>query len=287
MKAIVLNLAAWSVLPIMDGMAKHLSTEIPVLQVVWGRYFFMVLISLPITYFFFRNHLKWPSNFTIQFFRSLFLFLSTLFFFYSISILPLADSLTLMFIAPIIVTLLSAIILKEKVGMRRWIAVLIGFFGALIVIRPGFNEFNLATLAAIGAGFSYAFYIVSTRKLSSIDHPLLTLIFTGLSGCFIISLIVYWVWIPLNYYQWILLISLAAVGTLGHLLLILSLNYAEASKLAPLGYFEIVSNMIIGYIFFNDFPDKWIWIGLFFIISSGIYISFRENKKSQIINMKN
>ena len=287
MKAIILNLAAWSVLPIMDGMAKHLSTEIPVLQVVWGRYFFMVLISLPITYFFFKNHLKWPSNFTIQFFRSLFLFLSTLFFFYSISVLPLADSLTLMFIAPIIVTLLSAVILKEKVGIRRWIAVLIGFFGALIVIRPGFNEINLATLAAIGAGFSYALYIVSTRKLSSIDHPLLTLIFTGLSGCFIISVIVYWVWIPLNYYQWILLISLAAVGTLGHLLLILSLNYAEASKLAPLGYFEIVSNMIIGYIFFNDFPDKWIWIGLFFIISSGIYISFRENKKSQTITMKN
>ncbi len=287
MKAIILNLAAWSVLPIMDGMAKHLSTEIPVLQVVWGRYFFMVLISLPITYFFFKNHLKWPSNFTIQFFRSFFLFLSTLFFFYSISVLPLADSLTLMFIAPIIVTLLSAVILKEKVGIRRWIAVLIGFFGALIVIRPGFNEINLATLAAIGAGFSYALYIVSTRKLSSIDHPLLTLIFTGLSGCFIISVIVYWVWIPLNYYQWILLISLAAVGTLGHLLLILSLNYAEASKLAPLGYFEIVSNMIIGYIFFNDFPDKWIWIGLFFIISSGIYISFRENKKSQTITMKN
>ena len=205
----------------------------------------------------------------------------------SISVLPLADSLTLMFIAPIIVTLLSAVILKEKVGIRRWIAVLIGFFGALIVIRPGFNEINLATLAAIGAGFSYALYIVSTRKLSSIDHPLLTLIFTGLSGCFIISVIVYWVWIPLNYYQWILLISLAAVGTLGHLLLILSLNYAEASKLAPLGYFEIVSNMIIGYIFFNDFPDKWIWIGLFFIISSGIYISFRDNKKSQTITMKN
>jgi len=287
MKAIILNLAAWSVLPIMDGMAKHLSTEIPVLQVVWGRYFFMVLISLPITYFFFKNHLKWPSNFTIQFFRSFFLFLSTLFFFYSISVLPLAESLTLMFIAPIIVTLLSAVILKEKVGIRRWIAVLIGFFGALIVIRPGFNEINLATLAAIGAGFSYALYIVSTRKLSSIDHPLLTLIFTGLSGCFIISVIVYWVWIPLNYYQWILLISLAAVGTLGHLLLILSLNYAEASKLAPLGYFEIVSNMIIGYIFFNDFPDKWIWIGLFFIISSGIYISFRDNKKSQTITMKN
>jgi len=85
--------------------------------------------------------------------------------------------------------------------------------------------------------------------------------------------------VPLSFNQWSLLICLAAVGTIGHLLLILSLNFAEASKLAPLGYFEIVSNILIGYVFFNDFPDKWIWIGLFFIISSGVYISLRENNK--------
>ena len=279
MKAIFLNLAAWSILPVMDGMAKHLSTQIPVLQVVWGRYFFMVLISLPLTYFFFKHHLKWPSNIQIQFFRSIFLFLSTVLFFYAISVLPLADSLTLMFFSPIIVTLLSAVFLKEKVGFKRWIAVFIGFLGALVVIRPGFNEINLATIAAMGAGISYALYIVSTRKLSFADSPLLTLIFTGLSGSIIISIIVPLVWVPLNFNQWLLLIGLAAVGTIGHLLLILSLNFAEASKLAPLGYFEIVSNILIGYVFFNDFPDKWIWIGLFFIISSGVYISLRENNK--------
>ena len=225
MKAIVLNLAAWSVLPIMDGMAKHLSTEIPVLQVVWGRYFFMVLLSVPLTYFFFNSYLKWPSNIQIQLIRSIFLFLSTVLFFYAISILPLADSLTLMFFAPIIVTVLSAFILKEKVGLRRWIAVFIGFFGAIII-----------------------------------------------------SIIVPFVWLPLNFNQWLFLIGLAAAGTLGHLLLILSLNFAEASKLAPLGYFEIVTNIIIGYVYFNDFPNKWIWLGLFFIISSGVYISLRENK---------
>ena len=277
MKAIILNLAAWSVLPIMDGMAKHLSSEIPVLQVVWGRYFFMLLISVPITYFFFNSYLKWPSNIQIQLIRSIFLFLSTVLFFYAISILPLADSLTLMFFSPIIVTILSALVLKEKVGLRRWVAVFVGFFGALIVIRPGFNEINLATIAAIGAGFSYALYIISTRKLSSIDNPLLTLIFTGLSGAIIISIIVPFVWVPLNSNQLLFLIGLAAAGTLGHLLLILSLNYAEASKLAPLGYFEIVTNIIIGYVYFNDFPNKWIWLGLFFIISSGVYISLRES----------
>lgn len=273
---------AWSILPVMDGLAKYLSTDLHYLEVVWGRYFFMVLISLPITFIFLNKHLEWPKNLNIQFLRSIFLFLSTVLFFYAISILPLADSLALMFISPIIVTLLAAIILKEKVGIRRWIAVIVGFIGALIIIKPGFSEFNPATLAAIGAGFSYALYIISTRKLSTIDHPLLTLIFTGLSGAILISIIVPFVWITPTFNQWILLIGLATAGTIGHFFLILSFVYAEASKLAPLAYFEIVTNTIIGYYFFSDFPDFWIWIGLLIIISSGLYISFRENIKSNI-----
>ena len=277
MKAILLNISAWMLLPFMDGMAKHLSTEIHFIQVVWGRYFFMAILSLLITYFFFNHNLRWPKNLQIQLSRSLFLFLSTVFFFFSISKISLAEALTLAFVSPIIVTILSIFLLNEKVGIRRLIAVLLGFVGALIVIRPGFNEINIATVAALGTGICYAFYMVSTRKLSSIDNPLLTLIFTGLSGAIVISLIVPFFWTWLNYSQWLILISLASIGTVGHLLIILSLNFAEASKLAPLAYFEIVTNVLIGYYFFNDFPNKWIWLGLFFIISSGIYISIREN----------
>ena len=191
--------------------------------------------------------------------------------------------MTLAFISPIIATILSFLILKEKVGLRRWIAVISGFIGVLFVIRPGFNEINLATIAAVGAGICYAFYVISTRKLSSIDSPLMTLIFTGLTGAIVISLIVpyFWTWLTLS--QWMLLISLAAIGTMAHLLLILSLTLAEASKLAPLAYSEIIMNVIIGYYFFGDFPNQWIWIGLTIIIASGVYISLRENTK-QIIN---
>ncbi len=277
---------AWAILTIMDGMAKHLmvNTDLHFLEVVWGRYFFMVLISLPLTYFFFRNHLSWPKNINIQIARSIFLFFSTILFFYAISVISLAETLTLAFIAPIIVTLLSAVILKEKVGFRRWSAVIVGFIGALVIIRPGFNEIRLATLAGLGTGISYAFYIISTRKLSSIDSPLLTLIFTGLLGAIIISIIVPFVWMTPTYTQWLLLIGLAAIGTLGHLFLILSLKFAEASKLAPLAYFEIVNNIIIGYYFFGDFPDKWIWLGLVIIVSSGIYISIRENIKKKTLS---
>ena len=268
---------AWAVLPVMDGMAKHLSTEIHFLEVVWGRYFFMVAISVPITFVFFKKHLSWPKNINIQLARSIFLFLSTILFFYAISVISLAEALTLAFVSPLIVTLLSAILLKEQVGYRRWTAVIIGFIGAIIVIRPGFNEISLATFAGLGTGIAYAFYVITTRKLSSIDSPLLTLIFTGLSGAIIISIIVPFVWITPNYTQWLFLIGLAAVGTLGHFFLILSLNFAEASKLAPFAYFEIVTNIIIGYYFFGDLPDRWIWIGLIIIVSSGVYITTREH----------
>ena len=279
MKAVVLNVSAWMLLPLMDGLAKFLSQEIHFLQVVWGRYFFMALISLVITFLFFRHHLKWPSNFQIQLIRSLFLFLSTILFFYAISIISLPEALTLAFVSPMIVTLLSAIILKEEVGFRRWSAVVVGFIGVLFVIRPGFNEVNLATITALGCGICYAIYIISTRKLSNQDSPFLTLIFTGLSGSIVISLIVPFYWSDLTLLQLLLLVLLAAIGTLAHFLLILSLNFAEASKLAPLSYSEIIMNVIIGYYFFGDFPSQWVWIGLVIIVASGVYISFRENIK--------
>jgi drug/metabolite transporter (DMT)-like permease len=283
MRAILLNISAWLLLPFMDGIAKYLSAEIHFMQVVWGRYFFMALISLSITYFFFNKNLKWPNNIKIQLVRSLFLFLSTVLFFYAISIISLAEALTLMFINPMIVTLLAAIILKEQVGIKRWSAVIAGFVGVLFIVRPGFNEINLATITALGCGICYAFYIIGTRKLSNQDNPFLTLIFTALSGSIIISLIVpfYWSWLTIT--QLLLLFSLALIGTLAHFLLILSLQFAEASKLAPLAYSEIIMNVIIGYYFFGDFPDQWMWLGLIIIMFSGAYISLRENAKKKRI----
>ena len=222
MKAVILNISAWMLLPFMDGLAKFLSQDIHFLQVVWGRYFFMAFFSILVTFIFFKKHFSFPKGIQIQIFRSVFLFFSTVFFFYAISVISLAEALTLAFISPIIATILSFFILKEKVGPRRWVAVVAGFIGVLFVIRPGFNEINIATFAAVGAGICYAFYVISTRKLSSIDSPMMTLIFTGLTGALVISLLVpfFWTWLSLS--QWLLLISLAAIGTLAHFLLILS-----------------------------------------------------------------
>ena len=275
MRAIILNLSAWVVLPIMDGFAKFLSSDLPILQITWARYFFTVFFILPIMFFFFKKKLVWTDKPKLQFIRGLILLSANVCFFYSISVISLPKALTLAFVAPLIVTAFSPVFLGETVGFRRWSAVVIGFIGSLIVIRPGFVEINLASLAALGTGVMYGFYLIITRKLSTSDNPLLTLLLTGVVGSCIISIFMPFVWVSPTFSQWSMMISLGIFASIGHLLLILSLKYADASKLAPLSYFEIITNIIIGYYFFSDFPDNWTFLGLFIIVLSGIYISRR------------
>jgi drug/metabolite transporter (DMT)-like permease len=278
-KAIIYNLLAWAILPFMDVIAKYLSADMSFLQITWARYFFTVFFALPFMFFFYRKNLIWTTQPKLQTIRGLLLFFANILFFYSISIISMAKALTLAFIAPLITTALSPFMLNEKVGIRRWSAVIVGFLGSLIVIRPGFLDFNLATIAGLGTGFFYGLYLIVTRKLHNSDTPLLTLLLTGVVGLAIGSLIVPFVWINLSINQWLLLALMGIFACLGHFFLILSLKYADASKLAPLGYFEIVTNVMLGYYFFLDFPDRLSWIGLLIIIFSGIYISFRERKK--------
>ena len=276
MKAIILNLSAWAVLPFMDTIAKYLSSELSFFQITWARYFFTVFFTLPFMFFFFRKNLTWSENPKLQILRGLTLLIANICFFYSISIISMAKALTLAFVAPLITTALSPILLGEKVGARRWTAVLIGFVGSLVVIRPGFLEFNLATIAALGTGCFYGIYLVITRKLHSTDSPLLTLLITGVVGAVIASLIVPFVWVNPTFVQWSWLALMGIFACLGHILLIYSLKYADASKLAPFGYFEIVTNIILGYYFFADFPDNYTFVGLLIIIFSGVYIYYRE-----------
>ena len=276
MKAIILNASAWMIVPVMDAYAKFLSSSMDVLQITWARYFFTVVFTLSLMLIFYRQSLVWSKKPLLQLIRGLILVFSTYLFFYSISFISLPKALTLAFVAPLIVTTLSPFFLKEKVGIRRWTAVSIGFIGTLIVIRPGFIEFNLATFAALGNGICYGFYLILTRKLSTSDNPLLTLLFTGTVGAIILSLFMPSVWINPTPNQWYIMAIIGLIASVAHLFLILSLKYADASKLAPLGYTEIITNILISYYFFHELPDNWTYLGLFIIVLSGLYISRRE-----------
>ena len=282
MKAIIFNLLAWVMLPIMDGFAKYLSAEIPVLQITWARYFFTVVFIFPLMLFFFKKYLVWTDKPKLQLIRGLILLTANISFFYSISVISLPKALTLAFVAPLVVTAFSPFFLGESVGYRRWAAVIIGFIGSLVVIRPGFVEINLASLAALGTGIMYGFYLIITRKLSTSDNPLLTLLLTGVVGAIIATTFMPFVWVSPTFNQWSIMAAIGLFACIGHLFIILSLKYADASKLAPFSYFEIVTNIIIAYYFFGDFPDSWTFLGLFIIVFSGIYISRRENIVNKI-----
>ena len=282
MKAIILSASAWMILPVMDAFAKFLSSSLDVLQITWGRFFFTAVFTFLLMIIFYRKSLIWTNKPLLQIIRGLFLVFSTYLFFYSISVISLPKALTLAFVAPLFVTALSPFFLKEKVGIRRWTAVFIGFMGTLIVIRPGFIEYNLATFAALGTGFCYGFYLIITRKLSTSDNPLLTLLFTGAVGVIILRFFMPSVWINPTPNQWYLMAIIGLIASVAHFFIILSLKYADASKLAPLGYTEIITNVIISYYFFNELPDNWTYLGLFIIVLSGIYVSRREYSLNKI-----
>ena len=167
MRAIILNLSAWAILPFMDTIAKYLSTDLSFFQITWSRYFFTVVWPHPFMFFFFRKSLKWSENPRLQIFRGLTLFGANICFFYSISIISMAKALTLAFVAPLVTTALSPFFLNEKVGIKRWSAVILGFIGSLVVIRPGFLEFNLATFAALATGCLYGVYLIIIKCLFS------------------------------------------------------------------------------------------------------------------------
>ena len=228
-------------------------------------------------FFFFKKYLVWTDKPKLQLIRGLILLTANISFFYSISVISLPKALTLAFVAPLVVTAFSPLFLGESVGYRRWTAVIIGFIGSLVVIRPGFLEINLASLAALGTGIMYGFYLIITRKLSTSDNPLLTLLLTGVVGAIIATTFMPFVWVSPTFNQWSIMAAIGLFACIGHLFIILSLKYADASKLAPFSYFEIVTNIIIAYYFFGDFPDSWTFLGLFIIVFSGIYVSRREN----------
>ena len=276
MRGPILNLSAWLILPIMDAIAKYLSYSLPILQITWFRFFFSAVITGIFIYLFSRKSFVRSKNIKSQVLRGILLLTSSLLFFYAISVISLAKALTLAFICPLIVTALSPYFLKERVGRRRWTAVIVGFIGVLLVIRPGIVEFNWASLASLGTGLCYAIYLIVTRSLKDTDNGLLTLLFTIIVGTVVLSIYLPFVWVNPSLNQLLLAVNMGFIAALAHGLIIISYNYSDASKLAPLGYFEIIPNIIIGYIWFSDLPDKYTILGLLVIILSGIYVFRRE-----------
>jgi len=275
---LALMLAAMVVLPVMDGLAKHLQDAYPVGQVVWARYTFHLLTMLPVVLWRFGPRSLWPDRIGEQVLRGGLLLAATVLFFAAIGSIPLADALALFFISPLVVTLLATLVLREPVGPRRMVAVAVGFLGVLAVVRPGGAVFGPAALLALGAGTMHGLYMLVTRRLAGSAPPLVTLAYTAMLGALVTSAVVGAWWVPPAPADLALMVAMGALGATGHFLIIKAFDYAPAAWLAPIGYAEIVTTTGVGWIGFGDFPDAWTWLGIVVIVGSGLFISLLERR---------
>ena len=272
----LLMLGAMIVLPVMDGIAKGLSARYPVPQIVWARYVFHLIAMLPIVLLRYRPRALMPDRVGVQLIRGGLLLVTSLLFFTAIARIPLATALALFFVSPLVVTLLGSVMVGERVGAWRWVAVLIGFAGVLVILRPGSGVLQLAALLALAAGTVHGVYLLTTRRLSGSAPPLVTLGYTALVGAIGMSGFVGFVWVTPALTDLALMVSMGVIAATGHFLVIKAFDYAPATFLAPLGYAEIIGSTLTGYVGFGDFPDMLTWLGIAIIVVSGAFISLKE-----------
>ena len=271
-----LMLAGMMLMPVMDGTAKYLAARYPVAEVIWARYFFHLIVMVPVILWRYGPRACWPNKPLLQLVRGGLMLGSSFFFVFAIRHMPLADALTLVFVAPLVVTALSPFLLGERVDGKRWLAVAVGFSGAVIIIRPGFGIMQSSAFLALGAGCTYAFYLIATRKLAGSAPPLVTLTYTALLGGVILAAFMPAVWVAPGLADLGRMVLMGLVSAGGHLLLIMAFDRAPASVLAPFFYSQIVMATVFGFFVFGDFPDGLTWLGIAVIVSSGVYLSLRE-----------
>jgi len=278
-RGIIIFVCAWFIIPVMDGGAKFLGQiGYPVLMIVWGRFFFNLVLLVPVAVVTRRNIFLPPSNIALQLIRAAAIISATVLFFLALQTMPLADALATYFVYPLIVTALAPVMLGEVPGVRRWIAVGVGFAGSLLIIQPGGTQMNEGVPYVLIAAGCFAIYNLLTRKLSGQGDAWQTLAFQMLVGTVVMSPVMLFVWEPLSWQAVGVMVMMAAASALGHYMIIRAYDYAPASVLAPFSYFEIISATLIGFFVFGDFPTATTWAGVVVIVSSGIYISFRERR---------
>ena len=279
LKAIALMCAAVTLFSCLDSTAKYIVTHynIPTAQVIWmrfaGQFILMALILGPAT----LPGLLKTKKFGLQMVRSVLMAATTTCNFIAVKYLRLDQTVAIAFLAPLVVAALAGPLLGEWVGWRRMLAIVIGFLGILIVVRPGFAEVHWAFAVSLLAMLAYALFMLVTRKLSTFDPPLVTLFYALLVGTIggLPIALAHWVW-PESWQQWLMLASLGAFGGFGHFLLIHAYNRAPASSVSPFLYFQLISMVGLGYLIFGDVPDHWSMLGSAVVIASGLYLVHRE-----------
>ncbi len=287
---IVLMVVFTVIAPCVDVFAKLATDYAPSAQVTAVRFAVQFLALTPIVLW--RGGLAGltAAMVGIHAVRGVLIGLATIAFITALSHMPLADAVAIFFIEPMVLTLLGGVILREKVGWRRYLASFVGFVGAMIVVRPSFQELGLVALLPVVTATTFAVYLILTRRMSAREDAITMQAFAGFFGVLFIGIIMWLgqgsgsavldpVWS--NATGWGLMIGVGVMATMSHLVLVYAFRKAPASVLAPLQYLEIVAATLLGFLVFGDFPDVLKWLGIAIIVGSGLFIFWRERLAAQ------
>ena len=267
---------ALSINAVKDGLAKLLGGYYPPLMLVWIHLAFTCLLLMPLVFKKYGRTVLFPQKFGIQVLRSTLFVLGISLFYWSLNYIPLADTTSMVFIAPIVVTALSPIILGEKLGLHRSLAVLVGFVGVYIILRPEFSGDRFGYILGLGAGSCLGMFYMANRKLAEYQPQLVAVTYTAIFGTFLLLPALPIVWIVPRFSDSLLLTSFVLLAIIGQIFLISAFSYTNASTLAPFQYTQLIAATIVGVIVFDTFPDQTTWLGIFLIVVSGLYIALRE-----------
>ena len=273
LRGIAIMVTACLLFPVGDSIAKHLVGTYHVLMILWLKFLFqtasvvlVILLGQSPRAFLSRR----PG---LQIGRGLAGIGSYGTFLFAISYIPLADALAIEFSSPMIVVALSAPLLGEKVGGRRWAVVLAGFAGTLLIVRPGLGVVHWAATLMLFAAFCVALMQLMSALLARVDHPMTSLFYLSVTGLVVTSLPVPFFWEPLDPSAWALMVAVGAIAAFCHYLFVWAYQFAAASLLAPFLYAQIVGAVVIGILFFGDIPDGWTISGTVLVVASGLYLA--------------
>ncbi len=259
-----------------DAMAKMLTQTLPPVQIVWSRQCGLligILIFIAIRGF----GILRTTQPKLQISRGVLAACSATLFVIAVSYVPLADAVAITFVAPFIVTVMGAVILKEPVGIRRWTAVLVGFAGTLIVLRPGMGVVHPAAILLIIAAAAFACRQILSRVLANGDGTATTIAYTAIVSWVLLSIPLPYVWTtPQTGQEIALLVAVACLAACAETLIIMALDAAHAVVVAPVQYSLLIWGTMYGFLLFDQLPDFWTLLGATVIVTTGLYTLSRE-----------
>jgi drug/metabolite transporter (DMT)-like permease len=282
-RGIALVLLATVFLGTSDVTSKYLSATLPSIEIAWIRFLVFLLIMAPAVLPGTRFYALPTRRAGLLVVRSTALLASAVFFISGLRFIPIAEASATSFVSPLFVTALSIFLLKESVGLRRWLATAVGLIGVLIVLRPGSSAFHPAALFSVVSAFAWAVTLVLTRMMSGERTPTM-MAYAAIVGFAIMSALVPFVWVTPSWHDIFFGIVVGLASTIGQWIVVLAFRYANASVLAPFSYTQLLWVTFLGVLVFGEVPDVWTVSGAAIIVASGLYTAHRERlRRSEVI----